>query len=342
MLSTERPILVTGAAGFIGFHVAQRLLKEGFRVVGLDIVNDYYDTSLKNTRLEILKEFEGFEFEKKDLKEKDTVLDIFERYEFEYVVNLAAQAGVRHSLTHPETYVDSNIMGFVNILEGCKKYDIKHLVYASSSSVYGANTSLPFSENHTVDHPLSLYAATKKCNELMAHAYAASFKVPSTGLRFFTAYGPWGRPDMALFIFTKAILEGKPIEVYNYGKMSRDFTFIDDVVEGIFRLLPTIPQGDPDWKYEESVPSKSFAPFRVYNIGNNSPVDLLKYIEEIEKNLGMKAKMNMLPLQVGDVPSAHADVGSLMEAVDYRPGTTVVEGIKQFVTWYKEYYNNLN
>ncbi len=339
MSFTDSPILVTGAAGFIGFHLSKRLLEEGFDVVGLDIVNDYYDVNLKYDRLKILSSFSGFTFEKKDLKEKDTVLKVFDKYQFEYVVNLAAQAGVRHSLTHPETYVDSNVMGFVNILEGCKKYDIKHLVYASSSSVYGANTTLPFSEKHTIDHPLSLYAATKKANELMAHAYAASFKVPSTGLRFFTAYGPWGRPDMALFIFTKAILNDEPIDVYNNGKMSRDFTYIDDVVEGIYRLIPTIPKGDQNWKYEESVPSESFAPFKVYNIGNNNPVALLDYIEEIEKNLGKKAVKNMLPLQVGDVPSAHADVSSLMEGVNYKPETTVKTGIRNFIEWYQSYYS---
>ncbi|MCR9249750.1 MAG: NAD-dependent epimerase [bacterium] len=338
MSYTDRPILVTGAAGFIGFHVSKRLLDEGYKVVGLDIINDYYDINLKKNRLDILKGYDDFIFEQKDLKEKEVILSVFEEYQFEYVVNLAAQAGVRHSLTHPETYVDSNLMGFVSVLEGCKKFNIKHLVYASSSSVYGANTSLPFSENDTIDHPLSLYAATKKCNELMAHAYAASFDLPSTGLRFFTAYGPWGRPDMALFIFTKSILEDKPINVYNNGHMSRDFTYIDDVVEGIFRLIPTVPIGDENWDYKTSVPSQSFAPFRVYNIGNNNPVDLLKYIEEIEKNLGKSAEKNMLPLQVGDVPKAHADVSSLMDSVGYKPETTVQVGINNFINWYRDYY----
>lgn len=335
----SQKILVTGAAGFIGFHLSKRLLKEGFEVVGLDIVNDYYDVQLKFDRLTILAEFSKFTFQKMDLVDKDDVLDLFKESEFDYVVNLAAQAGVRYSIENPHAYIDSNITGFLNILEGCRHYPVKHLVYASSSSVYGANTQMPFSVKHNVDHPVSLYAATKKANELMAHAYSNLYNVPTTGLRFFTVYGPWGRPDMALFLFTKAILEGKPIDVYNNGNMKRDFTYIDDIVEGITRLIPAPPVPDKQWNGDSPNPSSSFAPYKVFNIGNDNPVRLMDFIEAVENALGMKAQKNMLPLQDGDVPASWANVDELMDTINFRPKTSIEHGVNNFIDWYKSYYN---
>ncbi len=339
MSFTQKPILVTGAAGFIGFFLSKKLLEAGYKVIGLDCMSDYYDVNLKQDRLDILHRFEGFGFEQINLTDKPALLDSFKRNEFEYVVNLAAQAGVRHSLTHPEAYIDSNLIGFINLLEACRHNNIKHLVYASSSSVYGANTKMPFSVKDNIDHPVSLYAASKKANELLAHSFSASFGLPVSGLRFFTVYGPWGRPDMALFLFTKAILEDKPIDVYNFGKMKRDFTYIDDIVEGVFRVLQNVPKGNPNWSGDNPDPSTSFAPYRVYNIGNNQPVELMDYISEIEKNLGKVAKKNMLPQQIGDVPNTYADVTALTEATGYKPSTTIQEGVKNFIDWYKEYYN---
>lgn len=334
----DQPILVTGAAGFIGFHVSKRLLQDGNLVVGLDSVNDYYDVNLKRKRIDLLKESGKFHFEKLNLANKPALLEVFNKHKFEYVVHLAAQAGVRHSFTHPEAYVESNLTAFVNVLEASKTYEIKHLVYASSSSVYGANTKMPFSVADNVDHPLSLYAATKKANELMAHSYATVYKLPSTGLRFFSAYGPWGRPDMALFLFTKAILNNEPIEVFNDGKMKRDFTYVDDVVEGVCRLIPEVAKPDPEWNSEEPNVATSFAPYRIYNIGNNSPVNLMDFIRLIEAELGKKAKINFLPLQKGDVPIAYADVADLHEAIDYKPSTSIEKGVRNFIQWYKEYY----
>ena len=338
-MDKNQPILVTGAAGFIGFHVAKRLLTEGFSVVGIDSVNDYYDINLKEKRVAILSENEGFRFEKFNLADRHHLMDTFEKYRFDYVIHLAAQAGVRHSFTHPEAYVESNLTAFVNILEACKSHEIRHLIYASSSSVYGANTHMPFAVAKNVDHPLSLYAATKKANELMAHSYAAVYRLPSTGLRFFSAYGPWGRPDMALFLFTKAILNNEPIDVFNHGNMKRDFTYIDDVVEGIYRLIPTIPTPDPEWDSDEPKPASSFAPYRVYNIGNNAPVMLMDFIKAIETELGRKAEINYLPLQKGDVPVAFADATDLEKAIDYKPSTTIENGVRSFINWYKTYYN---
>ncbi|MBV6647215.1 MAG: NAD-dependent epimerase [Cyclobacteriaceae bacterium] len=331
-------MLVTGAAGFIGFHLAKRLLAEGNQVVGVDSVNDYYDVSLKEARLAILKESRSFTFHKLNLVHGEQVSEIFSQYKFEYVVHLAAQAGVRYSLTHPHAYIDSNITSFINILEGCKKNGIQHLMYASSSSVYGANTAMPFSVSQNVDHPVSLYAATKKANELIAHSYSVNFKLPTTGLRFFTVYGPWGRPDMALFLFTKAILEDKPIDVFNHGEMRRDFTYVEDIVEGIYRLIPTVPKPDQNWNSDDPIPSSSFAPFSLFNIGNNSPVDLMQFVEAIETEIGKKATVNYMPIQKGDVPATFADVSALTEAVGYKPNTTIQEGIANFVHWYREFY----
>jgi UDP-glucuronate 4-epimerase len=332
-------ILVTGAAGFIGFHLCKRLLKEKYEVVGLDNMNDYYDVNLKNARLEILTQDNSFRFVKIDLVEKDKIQELFGSYSFDYVVNLAAQAGVRYSLINPYSYIDSNITGFLNILEGCRHYPVKHLIFASSSSVYGANTKMPFSVHHNVDHPVSLYAATKKSNELMAHTYANLYKIPSTGLRFFTVYGPWGRPDMALFLFTKAIFDGQPIDVFNHGKMKRDFTYVDDIVEGIYRLIPKFPVANKDWKSDAPDPSSSFVPYRLYNIGNNQPVELMKFIEAIEQKIGKKAIKNFMDIQKGDVPATYADVDDLMMDVGFRPDTSIDEGIGKFVQWYKTYYN---
>jgi UDP-glucuronate 4-epimerase len=333
-----RKILVTGAAGFIGFHLSRRLLADGNEIVGLDNLNHYYDVTLKQSRLKILEGQKNFRFVRADLADRKTMEAVFAENRFEIVVNLAAQAGVRYSLENPQAYVESNLVGFVNILEGCRHHGVKHLLFASSSSVYGANTRMPFSVHDNVDHPLSLYAATKKANELMAHAYASLYKLPCTGLRFFTVYGPWGRPDMALFLFTRAILEGRPIDVFNEGRMKRDFTYIDDIVEGLARILERIPEPNTAWRGDAPDPSSSFAPYRLYNIGNNRPVALMEFIETLEEQLGRKAIRNFLPMQAGDVPATCADVDELMAAVGFRPATSISEGIRRFVAWYREYY----
>lgn len=334
----SKTVLVTGSAGFIGFHLSKRLLSDGYRVVGLDNVNDYYETSLKEARTRILTESANFLFIKGDLKDADFLLRTFAQHRFDYVVNLAAQAGVRYSITNPHVYLESNIQGFLNILEACRHHRPEHLVYASSSSVYGANKLMPFSVRHNVDHPLSLYAASKKSNELMAHAYATLYGLPVTGLRFFSAYGPYGRPDMALFIFTKAILEGKTIEVFNEGKMKRDFTYVDDLVEGISRLLPHVAKPDPAWDGKKPNPSTSFAPYRLYNIGNHQQVELLYFIEIIEKKLGRKAIKKFMPIQEGDVPESLADVDELMQDVGFSPSTPIEKGVSNFIDWYLDYY----
>ncbi|MBI5345182.1 MAG: NAD-dependent epimerase [Deltaproteobacteria bacterium] len=333
-----RKILVTGAAGFIGFHLSKRLIERGDQVVGVDNVNSYYDVSLKLSRLKELEGRKGFRFVKLDISDREGVKGLFGREKFDVAVNLAAQAGVRYSLVNPYAYTDSNIEGFLNILEGCRHNKVSHLVFASSSSVYGANTKMPFSVHHNVDHPVSLYAATKKANELMAHTYSSLYKIPSTGLRFFTVYGPWGRPDMALFLFTKAILEGRPIDVFNYGKMQRDFTYIDDIIEGVARVIDKVPLPDIGWNGDNPDSASSFAPYKLYNIGNNNPVPLLKFIEVIEDCLGRKAEKNLLPIQPGDVPATYADVDDLIRDVGFKPSTTIEEGIKRFVAWYKVYY----
>ncbi|MBN1829379.1 MAG: NAD-dependent epimerase [Deltaproteobacteria bacterium] len=331
-------ILVTGAAGFIGFHLAKRLLDDGGIVVGVDNLNDYYDPGLKKDRLRILQRNEKFTFYRQDIADRQAMEDLFRDRPFEIVINLAAQAGVRHSIENPHAYISSNCTGFLNILEGCRHACVKHLVFASSSAVYGANTTMPFSIHHNVDHPVSLYAASKKANELMAHSYAALYGIPCTGLRFFTVYGPWGRPDMAYFLFTKAILEGKPINVYNEGRMQRDFTYIDDIVEGVVRIMGRIPQSSPSWDGSRPDPGTSFAPYRLYNIGNNTPVELLRFIDVLETCLRRKAEKNLLPMQPGDVPMTYADVHDLTYDVGYRPQTPVEAGIKQFVEWYADYY----
>lgn len=331
-------ILVTGVAGFIGFHVSQRLLARGDTVIGLDSVNNYYDVRIKENRLALLSKQERFSFNRLDLADRPGMEEVFAREKPERVIHLAAQAGVRYSLTNPHAYIDSNLVGFLHILEGCRHHHVQHLVYASSSSVYGANTKMPFSIHDNVDHPVSLYAASKKANELMAHTYSHLYNLPTTGLRFFTVYGPWGRPDMALFIFTKAILEGKPIEVYNYGKMRRDFTYIDDIVEGILRVSDHLPQPNPDWTGMNPDPGTSKAPYKVYNIGNNKPVELMYFIEVLENCLGKKAEKNLLPMQPGDVPETCADVEDLMKDVGFRPDTPVTTGIARFVEWYRSYY----
>ena len=331
-------ILVTGAAGFIGSHVSHRLLARGDEVVGLDNLNAYYDPSLKEARLARLTPQPGFRFVKLDLADAAGMAQLFKAERFDRVVHLAAQAGVRYSLENPQAYVDSNITGTLNVLEGCRHNGVKHLVYASTSSVYGANTSMPFSVHQAATHPLSFYAATKRANELMAHNYASLFKLPVTGLRFFTVYGPWGRPDMALFLFTKNILAGKPIDVFNHGHHKRDFTFVEDIAEGVVRSLDRIAASDPQWNSDSPDPSTSNAPYRVYNIGNNRPVDLSHYIETLEKCLGKKAQKNLLPLQLGDVPDTYADVEDLVRDVGYKPATTVEQGVRAFVDWYRGYY----
>ena len=331
-------ILVTGAAGFIGFHLSKRLLARGDRVVGLDNINDYYDPQLKLVRLARLEGTPGFHLLRCGLEEREAVEQLFGTERFDMVVNLAAQAGVRYSLQNPHAYISSNICGFMNILEGCRHSGVKHLVYASSSSVYGANTTMPFSVHHNVDHPMSLYAATKKANELMAHTYSSLYGLPTTGLRFFTVYGPWGRPDMALFLFTKAILEGRPIDVFNHGRMQRDFTYVDDIAEGLVRVIDTIPQPDPSWSGSVPDPGTSYAPYKIYNIGNNQPVELMHFIEVLEECLGRQAVKNLLPLQAGDVPATYADVDDLMRDVGFRPSTSVEVGIRRFVEWYRGYY----
>jgi len=331
-------VFVTGVAGFIGFHVAQRLLERGDEVVGLDNVNDYYDVSLKEARLALLEKAPGFSFKRMDLHDVEDIARLFAESGFERVVHLAAQAGVRYSIENPRAYIDSNVSGTLNILEGCRHNPVEHLVYASSSSVYGANTEMPFSIHHNVDHPLSLYAASKKANELMAHTYANLYELPVTGLRFFTVYGPWGRPDMALFSFTKSILEGRPIDVFNYGNHRRDFTYIDDIVEGILRTLDRVATPNPGWDPDRPDPGTSRAPYRLYNIGNSQPVELLRYIEVLEDCLGRKAERNLLPMQPGDVPDTYADVQDLMDDTGYRPNTPIEEGVARFVEWYRDYY----
>ena len=331
-------VLVTGAAGFIGFHVSRRLLADGIKVVGLDNLNNYYDVDLKKDRLEILLKEKNFSFSGLDLVDTDGMQMLFRENLFQQVINLAAQAGVRYSLENPKAYVDSNLSGFLNILEGCRHNRVEHLIYASSSSVYGLNTQMPFSVHDNVDHPLSLYAASKKANELMAHAYSHLYSLPVTGLRFFTVYGPWGRPDMALFLFTKAILAGEPIKVFNQGEMQRDFTYVDDIVEGIVRLLPQLPAPNNDWNGASPDPGSSPAPYRLYNIGNHSPVKLLDFIALIEKTLGKKAKKELLPMQPGDVPATYADVADLQAAVGFSPHTSLEKGVEAFVGWYRSYY----
>jgi len=337
-MNDSNPILVTGSAGFIGFHTCRHLLERGETVVGLDNLNDYYEVSLKKGRLVQLEGYPGFSFVRMGLEDRNGIAEIFSRHHFKRVVHLAAQAGVRYSLENPHAYIDSNIVGTMNILEGCRHNGCEHLVYASSSSVYGANTQMPFSVHHNVDHPVSLYAATKKANELMAHTYSHLYGLPTTGLRFFTVYGPWGRPDMAMFLFTQAILEGKPIDVFNHGKMRRDFTYIDDIVEGIVRTLDHVPAGNPGWSSDTPDPGTSKARYRIYNIGNNHPVELMHLIDVLEQNLGRVAEKNLLPIQPGDVPATWADVDDLQTDVGFRPSTPIEEGVRRFVTWYKEYY----
>ena len=351
-------ILITGTAGFIGSHLALKLLQRGDEIVGLDNINDYYDKRVKYGRLQragIIKKLEdkkniqynraitsdkypNYKFIKLNLEDRENINKLFEKEKFNRVINLAAQAGVRYSLINPYAYVNSNIVGFINLLEACRHNGIEHLTYASSSSVYGLNENQPFSTHDNVDHPISLYAASKKSNELMAHTYSHLYKLPTTGLRFFTVYGPWGRPDMALYLFTKAILEDKPIDVFNYGKMQRDFTYIDDIVEGIIRVNDNPPKADPLWSGKQPDPSSSKAPYKIYNIGNNNPVKLMDFIEAIEKKLGKKAKKNMLPLQMGDVPSTYADVKDLVEDLGYKPSTSIQEGVNNFIDWYLDFF----
>jgi len=332
-------VLVTGAAGFIGFHVSKYLMKRGDEVVGIDNINDYYDPNIKLGRLDMLREFDTFAFEKMDISDKEAMENLFKSHQFDAVINLAAQAGVRYSLENPHVYMESNIVGFLNILEGVRHHKINHLVYASSSSVYGANTLQPFSEHHNIDHPVSLYAASKKANELMAHSYSHLYNMKTTGLRFFTVYGPWGRPDMALFLFAKGILEGKPINIFNNGDMIRDFTYIDDIVEGIVRVMDKPPSGNPDWDGDKPDPATSYTNYRVFNIGNNSPVKLMDFVEAIENAVGKKAIKNFMPMQPGDVPSTCADVSELEKEVGFKPATSIQQGIDNFVAWYREYFN---
>lgn len=331
-------VLVTGAAGFIGYHLSRRLLGEGVQVTGIDNLNDYYEVSLKDARLEQINMHKKFSFYKLDLADREGIEKLFASVPFDVVVHLAAQAGVRYSLENPHSYVRSNIVGFLHVLEGCKKTGVKHLVFASSSSVYGANTRLPFSVHQNVDHPVSLYAATKKAGELMAHTYAVLYNLPCTGLRFFTVYGPWGRPDMAYFKFAREIMEGKPISVYNYGKMKRDFTYVDDIVEGVVRVMERIPLGGNGLKGRTPDPSRSSAPYRIYNFGNNNPVNLIDFIEILEKELGKKAEKKLLPLQPGDVKNTFADISDTVRDIGYTPQTKINVGLKRFVAWFKEYY----
>lgn len=332
-------VLVTGTAGFIGNRLAQRLLDRGDEVIGIDNLNDYYDVAIKQARLDLINSHPGFTDVRIGIEDRAAMEETFAKHKPNRVVNLAAQAGVRYSLINPHAYVESNILGFTNILEGCRHNNVEHLVYASSSSVYGANTNMPFSIHHNIDHPLSLYAASKKSNELMAHTYSHLYDLPTTGLRFFTVYGPWGRPDMALFLFTKNILAGKPIDVFNYGKHRRDFTYIDDIVEGVIRVLDKVAEPNTNWSGDNPDPGTSKAPYRVYNIGNNQPVDLMHYIEVLQDCLGKKAELNLLPLQPGDVPDTYADVSDLVNDVDYKPDTSVEDGIANFVKWYKDFYS---
>ncbi|HYF69244.1 MAG TPA: NAD-dependent epimerase [Ohtaekwangia sp.] len=335
----HQSVLVTGAAGFIGFHLCRKLCTLGYQVIGIDNLNDYYDVKVKLSRLDVLKQSDAFQFFKLDLTDKANLDALFAKFKFSYVVNLAAQAGVRYSIENPYAYLNSNIAGFLNILEACRNNKTEHLVYASSSSVYGANKQMPFSVHDNIDHPLSLYAASKKSNELMAHTYSSLFNLPTTGLRFFTVYGPYGRPDMALFIFTKAILEGKPFDVYNHGKMRRDFTYVDDIIESISRLIPKVAKPDENWNGHKPDPATSFAPYRIFNIGNNNPVELNRFIEIIEEKLGRKAMKNLLPIQDGDVPESFADVQDLIREVDFKPATPIEVGIGNFIDWYLQYYN---
>jgi UDP-glucuronate 4-epimerase len=331
-------ILVTGAAGFIGFHLACRLLAEGYEVIGADNLNDYYDVRLKQDRLVILEKMQGFRFYKIDLADSESVDAVFEKHEIDIVINLAAQAGVRYSISNPHSYVHSNISGFLNILEACRGYQVKHLIFASSSSVYGANGKVPFSTSDPIDHPVSMYAASKKANELMAHTYSHLFNVPATGLRFFTVYGPWGRPDMAYYSFTKDITEGNKIKVFNHGDMKRDFTYIDDIVEGIVSLLHRPPSPNPDWDPEHPEPGSSYAPYKIYNIGNNHPVKLTDFIQILEKLIGKKAKMEFLPMQPGDVKETFANIDDLHQVSGFTPKTSLETGLSQFVNWYKQYH----
>ena len=331
-------VLVTGAAGFIGSTLANRLLERGDEVIGIDNLNDYYDVELKKARLNLISSYENFTDIRINIEDREAVFDVFKKYKPSRVVNLAAQAGVRYSLKNPHAYINTNIVGFINILEGCRHNNVEHLIFASSSSVYGANTNYPFSIHNNVDHPVSLYAASKKSNELMAHTYSHLFNLPTTGLRFFTVYGPWGRPDMALFMFTKNILAGKPIDVFNYGDHKRDFTYIDDIVEGVIRTLDNIATANPDWTGDQPDPGTTNAPWRIYNIGSNNPCTLLRYIEVLEDCLGKKAIKNMLPLQPGDVPYTYANTDDLMNDVGFKPDTKIEDGIAKFVEWYKNYY----
>lgn len=335
---SDRATLVTGAAGFIGFHVAQRLLSAGRKVVGLDIINDYYDPDLKEARLEILRRHSNFSFVKLDLTDREAMKSLFAQHRFPIVIHLAAQAGVRYSLEKPHAYIDSNIEGFINVLEGCRHNACEHLLFASSSSVYGANTKLPFSAQDNVDHPISLYAASKKANELMSHAYSHLYGLPATGLRFFTVYGPWGRPDMAMFIFAKAILSGAPIKLFNHGNMRRDFTFVEDVSEAIVRLMDCPPQGNPNWSGDVPDPASSGALWKIYNIGNNNPEDIMHVVALLEKEFGRVAIKEMSPMQPGDVPATYADIGDLARDIGFKPATTIEDGIKQFAKWYREYH----
>ncbi len=331
-------VLITGAAGFIGNALALRLLDRGEEVIGVDNLNDYYDPALKRARLARIVDQPGFTDSRLDLEDRDGIAALFARHKPDAVVNLAAQAGVRYSLQNPHAYIDTNVVGFMNILEGCRHNEVGHLVYASSSSVYGANTKMPFSVHDNVDHPVSIYAATKKANELMAHTYSHLYRLPTTGLRFFTVYGPWGRPDMALFLFTRHILAGEPIDVFNYGKHRRDFTYIDDIVEGVIRTLDRIPEPNPNWTGDQPDSASSTAPYALYNIGNNEPVELLHYIDVLENCLVTKAEKNLLPLQLGDVPDTYADVQDLVRDVGYKPNMSVEQGVANFVAWYRDYY----
>ncbi len=333
-----RSVLVTGAAGFIGYHLSRRLLANGCRVTGIDNLNDYYDVRLKEERLSQLQQEAAFTFVRADIADLPALETAFEQSPFDVVVNLAAQAGVRYSLTNPHAYVQANIVGFVNLLECCRHRQVKHLVFASSSSVYGANTNMPFSVHHNVDHPVSLYAASKKSNELMAHTYSHLYGLRCTGLRFFTVYGPWGRPDMALFLFTRAILEDRPIQVFNHGRMRRDFTYIDDIVEGVVRVMGHLPEPNPDWSGDAPDPGTSYAPYRVYNIGNNQPVELTDFIAAIEKALGRTARKEFLDLQPGDVPATYANIDDLVRDVGFKPATPIETGIGRFIDWYRDYY----
>ena len=338
MIFEFKKVLVTGAAGFIGFHLCRRLLEQNCAVVGIDNLNNYYDVTLKKARLEQLQPHPGFTFSKTDMADHSALTALFQDYTFDVVVNMAAQAGVRYSVLNPQAYVQSNVVGFVNLLECCRHTGVKHLVFASSSSVYGANTLKPFSVHHNVDHPVSLYAATKKANELMAHSYSHLYDLACTGLRFFTVYGPWGRPDMALFLFTRSILDGQPIQVFNQGRMKRDFTYIDDIIEGVVRVTGHLPQADSSWSGDHPDPGSSYARYKIYNIGNNKPVELMRFIAEIEKQLGVEAKKEFMDMQPGDVPETFADIDDLIRDVGFSPSTELDIGIGKFIAWYKSYY----